>query len=87
MIFNSAHGLAQFAGSIENMSRRNQQFLEDVSAGRFAHLRLTNEHVPNRQVSGTMPEYNPLRLIAEWRDGKPKEKEKEGETDDKMQVG
>ena len=85
MIFNSAHGLAQFAGSIENMSRRNQQFLDDVSAGRFAHLRLTNEHVPNRQVSGTMPEYNPLRLIAEWRDGKPKEKE--GEIDDKMQVG
>jgi hypothetical protein len=34
-----------------------------------------------------MPEYNPLRLIAEWRDGKSGEKEKEGETEDKMQVG
>ena len=85
-MFNSAHGLAQFAGSIENISRRNEEFLKDVSVGRFAHMRLTSAHLPDRQVahSMSMPEYNPLRLLAELRDGKGKGKE--GGIEVEMQV-
>lgn len=78
-LFNSAHGLAQFAGSIENIARRNEQFLKDVSAGRFAHLRLNNTHLPDRQTECSMSEYNPLRVLAEWQDGKGKGKEKDSE--------
>ena len=78
-MFDSAHGLVQFAGSIQNISRRNEQFLKDVSAGRFAHLGLTDTHPPDRQETRPMPEYNPLRVLAERRDGKMKGKERDGE--------
>ena len=82
MIFSSTHGLSQFAGSIQGISRRNRQFLDDVAVGRFAHFHLTNVHLP--QVAGSMPEFNPLRVLAGRQDNKGKGKERE--EDDKMEV-
>ena len=76
IMFDSAHGVAQFAGSLQHIAQRNKQFLDDVSAGRFAHLRLTNAHL---QMTSSVPEYNPLRVLAEWRDGNEKGKERQTE--------
>lgn len=84
VIFSSTHGLAQIAGSIQDISKRNKQFLNDVAAGRFAHLHLTGAHIPNPQVAGPMSEFNPLRTLAEWQDSKGRGNEKEGE--DGMEV-
>lgn len=75
----SARELAQFAGSIQSISQRNKQFLKDVSAGRFTHLRLTSAHLPDRQARCSMLEYNPLRVLAEWRDGKGKQRDRDDE--------
>lgn len=83
-MFSSAHGLFQYAGSIQNISRRNEQFLKDVSSGRFAHLHLTSAYIPDQQVAGSISEYNPLRVLAEWRDSRGKKKEKDIEVE--MQV-
>lgn len=85
VLFSSPHGLSQFAGTIETISQRNQRFLNDVAAGRYAHMRLTDEHLPGHQVPSTMPEFNPQRVLADWRNskGKGKEMEKEG---DEMEV-
>lgn len=84
-IFESTHGLAQFAGSINNISRRNEQFLKDVSAGRFAQLRLTGAHLPDGQTARVMPEYNPFRALTEWYDGKGKqERGRDGEVEMEM---
>jgi len=83
-IFNSTHGLSQLAGSIQGISRRNQQFLGDVAIGRFAHLRLTRAHLPGRQVADPMPEFNPLRILADRQGGEGKETE--GGEEDKMEV-
>jgi hypothetical protein len=73
-IFSSIHGQMQLAGSTQNIARRNEQFLNEVSAGRFTHLRLTSAHIP---VGSSLPDYNPLRVLAEWRDDKRKGKERE----------
>ena len=80
-MFDPAHGLSQFAGSIQRISQRNQQFLDDVAAGRFTHMRLTSEHLAGHQVRRPMPEFNPQRILADRRDskGKGKEREKEGD--------
>ena len=84
-IFNSAHGPAQFAGGIRDFSRRNEQFLKDVSSGRFTHMRLTSAHLPDRQAARTMPEYNPLRALVEWHDDKGKQ-EKGRDNEVEMEV-
>jgi len=81
VMFSSAQGLLQFAGSAQGIAQRNRQFLDDVSAGRFSHMRLTSSHL---QVKSSLPEYNPLRLLAERRNSKGKGKEKE--TEDAMEV-
>ena len=79
VVFSSTHGLSQLAGSIQVISRRNQQFLGDVAIGRFAHLRLTRAHLPGRQVENPMPEFNPLQILADRQSGKEEEKgEEEG---------
>jgi len=84
VIFSSTHGLSQLAGSIQTISRRNQQFLNDVAVGRFQHLRLTGAHLPSHQMASPMPEFNPLRILADRRDGKGKGKERAME--DEMEV-
>ena len=84
-MFSSTQGLSQFAGSIQCISQRNQQFLDDVAAGRFAHMRLTSEHLPSHQVPRPMPEFNPQRVLADWRNSKGKGKEREKE-EDEMEV-
>jgi hypothetical protein len=68
----------QFAGSIQNIARRNTQFLNDVAAGRFAHMRLTDAHL---RVGSSLPEYDPLRALAKRRDSKGKGKERQDEED------
>jgi len=83
-MFNSPFELSQLAGSMERISQRNQQFLDDVATGRFAHMRLTSAHLANNQASSPMPEFNPQRIIVEWREGKEKGKEREQE--DEMEV-
>ena len=85
VMFSSTHGLSQFAGSIQSISERNQQFLNDVAAGRFAHMRLTSEHLPGHQVSSSMPEFNPQQVLADRRNSKGKGKEREKE-EDEMEV-
>lgn len=84
MVFSSTHGLSQFAGNLQDISRRNQQFLDDVAVGRFAHLRLNRAHLANDQAAGAMPEFNPLKVLADRRDSKGKGKEREKE--DEMEV-
>ena len=78
VIFSSTHGLSQLAGNLEAISRRNQQFLGDVAIGRFAHMHLTNAHLLN---TSPMPEFNPLQVLADRRNGKGKAKEDEMEVD------
>jgi len=73
VVFSSTHGLSQLAGSIQVISRRNQQFLGDVAIGRFAHLRLTRAHLPGRQVENPMPEFNPSQILADRQSSKEKE--------------
>lgn len=80
-VFSSAHGLARFAGSIQNISQRNEQFLKDVSAGRFTHLGLTSSHLPDQQLACPTPQYNPLRVLTERQHGKGEEKERDREVD------
>jgi hypothetical protein len=82
VIFGSARGLSQFAGSIQCISQRNQQFLDEVAAGRFAHMRLTSEHLSGHHVPSPMPEFNPQRVLADWRKSKDKGKEREKEGDE-----
>ena len=82
VLFSSPHGLSQLAGTIETISQRNQRFLDDVAAGRYAHMRLTGEHLPGHQAPSTMPEFNPQRVLANWRNSKGKGKEKEAEGDE-----
>ena len=81
VVFNSTHGLTQLAGSIQVIARRNQQFLGDVAVGRFARLRLTRTHLPGRQVENPMPEFNPLKILADRQGNKEKENEMGGEED------
>ena len=83
MIFNSTHGLSQLAGSIQGISKRNQQFLDDVAGGRFEKFHLTSAHLPP-QAAGPMPEFNPLQVLAGRQDSKGKGKEREDE--DEMKV-
>ena len=78
-MFSSVHGSSQLAGSIPCMHKRNQQFLDDVAAGRFAHMRLTSAYLPSNQAPSLMPEFNPQRVLAERRSGKGKGKEREEE--------
>ena len=80
-LFSSVRGQMQLAGSIQNISRWHEQLLNDISAGRFTHLRLTSAHRP---TESSLPEYNPMRVLAEWRDGKGRGKEKA--TVDEMEV-
>lgn len=80
-MFSSTHGLSLFAGSIQCISQRNEQFLNDVAAGRFAHMRLTSEHLPDPQAPSPMPEFNPQQVLAGWQSSKEKGKEKEKEDD------
>jgi hypothetical protein len=84
VIFSSLHGRSQIAESIQGISRRNQQFLSDVAVGRFARSHLTSAHLPGHQVAGPMPEFNPLRVLANWQNCKGKGEEREQE--DKMEV-
>ena len=80
-MFGSVHGLSQLAGSIQGMGRRNKQFLDDVAAGRFAHMRLTSAHLPNRQT----PSLSPQPVPTEQRNEKEKGKER-AEDDTGMDV-
>lgn len=64
-VFSSTHGLSQFAGSVQSISKRNQQFLDEVAAGRFAKFRLTGAHLP-RQVASPVPDFNPLQALVGW---------------------
>ena len=80
-MFSSTHGLSQLAGSIQGISRRNQQFLDDVAGGRFEKFHLTSAHLP--QEAGSMPEFNPLRVLVGWQGGKEEGEERE---EDEMKV-
>ena len=87
-IFSSPYGLSQLAGSIQGISQRNQQFLNDVAAGRFAHSRLTSAHLSIRQAADSMPGFSPLRVLADWQDSttEGKERDKEGDKECEMEV-
>ena len=73
VMFDYPFGLSQLAGSIKRISQRNHQFLNDVAAGQFGHMRLTGAHLASHQVPSPMPEFNPQRILAKrW---KSKEKD------------
>ena len=86
VVFGSTHGLSQLAGSIQVISRRNQQFLGDVAIGRFKHARLTRAHLPGRQVENPMPEFNPLQILADRQGSKGEEMEGEGGGEADMEI-